>query len=85
MQESSQTSSETPNHSFVGGMTPLISSTPFTVPGENSTLHETTGFTVSKVKELDSTVKEYQPVDMIVENPIFGSGLRLKNVNLLIA
>lgn len=68
----------TPNQSLTHQLTPLISSTPFIGVGENSTRHETTGFTVSKIKEKDITVREHQPVDMIVENPIFGSGLRLK-------
>ena len=74
---------ETPNQSFTDGAAPLISSTPFVGLGENSTRHETTGFTLSKIKDMDAT--EHQPVDMIVENPIFGSGLRLKKVHCIIS
>lgn len=74
----------TPNQSLTHQLTPLISSTPFIGVGENSTRHETTGFTVSKIKEKDITVREHQPVDMIVENPIFGSGLRLKKVDMIV-
>lgn len=71
---------ETPNQSFVDRTSPLISSTPFNDFGEESTLRETTAFTVSKINESDLTVREHQSVDMIVMNPIFGSGLRLKKV-----
>lgn len=74
---------ETPDQSFSSKAPPLISSTPFGDPGEDSTRHEKTGFTVSRIKELDATaIEEHQPVDMIVENPIFGSGLSLKKVVL---
>lgn len=74
--------SDTSNQSFTINVTPLTSSTPFHGPGARgeSTLHETTGFSVSRVKESDLTVTEHQPVDIIVENPIFGSGLRLRKV-----
>lgn len=80
-QAGAQTPLQTPNQSFTEGITPLVSSTPFIGLGENSTRHETTGFTVSKIKDIDTTVREHQPVDMIVENPIFGSGLRLKKAS----
>lgn len=60
---------ETPNQSFTEGVPPLTSSTPFSGPGENSTT------TADAAR-----AQQHQPVDMMVENPIFGSGLRLKKV-----
>lgn len=73
---------ETPDQSFSEEITPLISSTPVGL-GVNNTRHETTGFTLSTVKESDITAaRKHQQVDMIVENPVFGSGLRLKKVHI---
>lgn len=73
---------ETPNQSFSEEITPLISSTPFAGLGVSNTRHETTGFSLSTVKESDITSRKHQQVDMIVENPVFGSGLRLKKVHI---
>ena len=71
---------DTPNQSFA--TPPLTTSTPYTAPWANvdSTGQDSTDFAVSKVKESDLTATQHQPVDMIVENPIFGSGLRLRKV-----
>lgn len=73
--DSAPTPLDTPNQSFTDGVTPLTSSTPFTDTGENSTCHETAVEDVAAGR-----AREHQAVDMIVENPIFGSGLRLKKV-----
>ena len=70
---------ETPNQSFAGRPNPLLSSTPFHGFGEESTLHETTAFTFTRLNETMSTFQE-QPVDLIVKNPLFGSGLKLRKV-----
>lgn len=68
---------DTPNQSLTDDMSPLISSTPFSAPkaSEENTLHETT------IRSSDLTARDHQPVDMMVENPVFGSGLRLKKVS----
>ena len=71
---------ETPEQSFSEEITPLTSSTPFAGLGVSNTRHETT---LSTVKESDITNKKHERVDMIVENPVFGSGLRLKKVHIL--
>lgn len=68
----SQLPPQTPNQSFASELTPLVSSTPFSGAGEDST----------HTCEEDITVEDRQPVDMIVENPIFGSGLRLRRVRV---
>lgn len=73
--------SDTPNQSFA---TPISASTPFNGLKEESTLFEDTmASTVPRAEEtVDASVRagEHQSVDMIVENPLFGSGLRLKKV-----
>jgi hypothetical protein len=63
---------ETPNQSFAEGISTQDTSTP-------SAAHLETP--ASRVQSADISVGEYQPVDMIVENPVFGSGLRLKRVS----
>ena len=75
---------ETPNQSFIKGATPLISSTPFNGIKEENTSGETTVYAASRSEERDtSTVHKYEPVDMIVKNPLFGSGLSLKKVYIV--
>lgn len=64
----------TPNQSFSNGITPLVSSTPFSGIGKNGTQTE---FTENASKVITETLL---PVDMIIENPIFGSGLTLRKV-----
>lgn len=70
---------ETPNQSFTEGIGTRITSTPLTGLEEESTRH------ASENQNIDTTVREHQPVDMIVENPVFGSGLRLKKASQLFA
>lgn len=79
LQADAVTPQETPNQSFTEGIGAHITSTPFTNLGEESTPHAFT------VQNIDTTVGEHQPVDMIVENPVFGSGLRLKKASQLYA
>lgn len=72
---------ETPNQTFVGRPNPVLSSTPFNgLEEEESTLHETTAFTFTRLNDMSSMFQE-QPVDLIVKNPLFGSGLKLKKVH----
>lgn len=60
---------------------PLLSSTPFRGPGEDSTLQEATAITLAKLNEASTSLQRF-PVDMIVKNPLFGSGLTLEKVNV---
>lgn len=72
--------SDTPNQSFA---TPISASTPFNGLEESTLFEDTTASTVPRAEEtVDTSVRagEHQSVDMIVENPLFGSGLRLKMV-----
>lgn len=75
------TAQETPNQSFSEGIGAQATSTPSSDLREESTHHEAT---TSRIQSTNSTVQEYQPVDMIVENPVFGSGLRLKKASQLL-
>ena len=63
------------------GVWPISSSTPFQGPSDDSTLHETTAFSVAKLR--DSLVKlDKEPADMVVVNPLFGSGVDYNQVSL---
>ena len=58
---------------------PLSSSTPFQRPSDDSTRHETTAFSVAKLS--DSLLRlDHEPADVVVKNPLFGSGLEFKKV-----
>ena len=70
---------DTPNQSFLSKPHPMLSSTPFHGVREDSTLHETTAFTIAKLNETSTSLQDY-PVDMIVKNSLFGSGLALNKV-----
>lgn len=60
----------------------MLSSTPFHGLGEDSTLHETTAFTIAKLNETSTSLQDY-PVDIIIKNPLFGIGLALEKVTYL--
>ena len=69
----------TPPHSPPKGTHPFLSSTPFHSAREESTLHETTASTIAKLNETYSSLEDYR-VDVIVKNPLFGSGLQFGKV-----
>ena len=74
------TAQETPNQSFTEGIEARVTSTPFSGLGDDeSARHEVA---TPRIQSVNS--QEYQPVDMIVENPVFGSGLRLKKARQFI-
>ena len=58
-----------------------MSSTPFQRPSEDSTLHETTAFSMAKLNDTIAGL-ERQPADMVVKNPLFGSGLKFSQVRV---
>jgi len=62
---------------------PLLSSTPFHGAGEDGGLHETTTSTIAKLNETYSLLEDY-PVDVIVKNPLFGSGLQFGRVSAVL-
>ena len=70
----------TPNQSFHSH--PLLSSTPFHGRGAENTLQETTAFTLAKLSETSTSLRVY-PVDMIIKNPLFGSGLTFEKVSTI--
>ena len=57
----------------------FLSSTPFQCPSEDSTLHETTMFSMAKLSDTLASM-DRRPADVIVKNPIFGSGLKFSKV-----
>ena len=63
------------------GEWPIISFTPFQRPSEDSTLHETTAFSMAKLNDTMSGL-DRQPADMVVKNPLFGSGLKFSQVRV---
>lgn len=72
----------TPNvTSIAKGEWPIMSSTPFQHPSEDSTLHETTGFSMAKLNDTIAGL-DRQPADMVVKNPLFGSGLKFSQVRV---
>ena len=61
------------------GVWPILSSTPFQRPSDDSTLHETTAFSVAKLR--DSLVRlDQEPADIVIQNPLFGSGVDYNQV-----
>ncbi len=62
---------------------PLVSSESHHIPfhgrWEDSALQETTAVTLAKLNETSTSLRVY-PVDMVVKNPLFGSGLTFAKV-----
>lgn len=58
---------------------PILSSTPFQRPSKDSTLHETTAFSMAKLNDTIAGL-DREPADMVVKNPLFGSGLKFSQV-----
>ena len=72
-QSNAEAALETPEQSFTDEVKPLLSSTPF------NGLNKSRATRGERTNSIDS-----QPADMIVKNPLFGSGLRLKLVGVII-
>lgn len=76
----------TPSKPPLNNQMPLLSSTPFShgdlEEEEDSTLRETTAFTMAQMNETYSTF-EHNTVDVFVKNPLYGSELTLNKVRLV--
>ena len=78
---------DTPNQSTVGEGLPLMSSTPLNEAPESSTAlgggrapPSTREVPAARHSVVSMSFDEHHPVDMIVKNPLFGSGLSFKKV-----
>lgn len=61
---------------------PLVSpASPFHGRWEDSALQETAAVTLAKLNETSTSLQVY-PVDMVVKNPLFGSGLTFAKVRV---
>lgn len=76
----------TPNQSMIEDGPPLLSSTPFNA-AEDTTLTLSPAPVETSVRAARHSVatsfQQHHPVDMIVKNPLFGSGLCFKKVSHL--
>ena len=71
---------DTPNVTvFANKVWPISSSTPLQPSLEDSTLYETTAFSMAKMNDTIVTLDQ-APADMVVKNPLFTSGLQLRQV-----
>ena len=71
---------DTPNITVLANKAwPISSSTPFQHPSEDSTLYETTAFSMER-PSVTITGLDQSPADMVVKNPLFSSGLKLSKV-----
>ena len=62
------------------GVWPISSSTPFQPSADDSTLHETTAFSIAKLRDTFVDL-DHKPADAIIKNPLFGSGLEYNQVS----
>ena len=75
---------QTPNHTMVENSPPLLSSTPFNGLADDITILSTpaAGVPIPQTRQSITSFNKHHPVDMIVKNPLFGSGLCFKKVKL---
>jgi len=83
--EDNRPNTDSPNKSTVGDGMPLMSSTPLSGAPETSTAVSSRKPSALAVPTAHASVvsapfREHHPVDMIVKNPLFGSGLSFKKV-----
>ena len=73
----------TPNVTVIANKAwPISCSTPFQRPSEDSTLYETTAFSMAKLSDtIVGLDRKPADVDVVVRNPLFGSGLKFSKVS----
>ena len=59
---------------------PISSSTPFQHPSEDSTLYETTAFSMARLRNDTTSEVDQKSADLVVKNPLFSSGLKMSKV-----